>query len=131
MPGTNGTNGTTALARRILVVDDNEDAAITLAMLLQLKGSDTRLAHDGLDAIEQAEAFRPDVILLDIGLPKMDGYDACRAIRRQPWGSAITMIALTGWGQDDDRRKSMEAGFDLHLVKPVAPATLMKMLVEA
>ncbi|HXC49690.1 MAG TPA: ATP-binding protein [Candidatus Limnocylindrales bacterium] len=118
-------------ARRILVVDDNEDAAMTLAMLLKMKGSETELAHDGLDAIEKAARFRPDVILLDIGLPKMDGYDACREIRKQPWGSAITMIALTGWGQDDDRRKSMEAGFDLHLVKPVAPAALMKMLGEA
>ncbi len=117
-------------ARRILVVDDNEDAAMTMAMLLKMKGSETELAHDGLDAIEKAASFRPDVILLDIGLPKMDGYDACREIRKQPWGSAITMIALTGWGQDDDRRKSMEAGFDLHLVKPVAPATLMKMLGE-
>ena len=124
-------DASTRSARRILVVDDNEDAAMTLAMLLRMKGSETETAHDGLDAVATAAEFRPDVILLDIGRPKMDGYDACREIRKQPWGSAITMIALTGWGQDDDRRKSMEAGFDLHLVKPVAPATLMKMLAEA
>ena len=117
--------------RRILVVDDNEDAAMTLAMLLNMKGSETCMAHDGFDAVEKAAEFRPDVILLDIGLPGMDGYDACREIRKQPWGTDITMIALTGWGQDDDRRRSMEAGFDLHLVKPVAPATLMKALSDA
>jgi PAS domain S-box-containing protein len=122
--------GTMKSARRILVVDDNEDAAMTLAMLLQLKGSDTRMAHDGVDAVEQAASFRPDVILLDIGLPKMDGYDACRAIREQPWGTGIKMIALTGWGQEEDRRKSLEAGFDMHLVKPVAPSALMKMLAD-
>ena len=89
--------------KRILVVDDNRDSAMTLAMLLKVTGNDTRTAHDGMEAIEQAEAYRPAVILLDIGLPKMNGYDACRRIRAQPWGEDILMVALTGWGQAEDR----------------------------
>jgi PAS domain S-box-containing protein len=116
------------MARRILVVDDNRDSATSLAMLLQLTGNDTQTADDGLGAVEQAEAYRPDVILLDIGLPKMNGYDACREIRRQPWGKEIVVIALTGWGQNDDRRKSKDAGFNAHLVKPVDYAALLKLL---
>jgi CheY-like chemotaxis protein len=117
-------------ARRILVVDDNRDSATSLAMLLKLTGNDTRTAHDGIEAVEQAEAYQPDVILLDIGLPKLNGYDACRRIRAQSRGDAIHMVALTGWGQDDDRRKSQEAGFDDHLVKPVEYATLAKLLSD-
>lgn len=118
-------------ARRILVVDDNRDSATSLAMLLKLTGNDTRTAHDGLEAVEQAEAYQPDVILLDIGLPKLNGYEACRRIRAQSRGDAIHMVALTGWGQDDDRRKSREAGFDDHLVKPVEYATLAKLLFDS
>ncbi len=116
------------MARRILVVDDNRDSATSLAMLLQMTGHDTQTAYDGLEAVEQAEAYRPDVILLDIGLPEMNGYDACREIRRQPWGKEVVVIALTGWGQDDDRRKSKDAGFNAHLVKPVDYAALLKLL---
>jgi PAS domain S-box-containing protein len=116
--------------RRILVVDDNRDAAVSLAMLLKVTGNDTQTAYDGLEAIEKAAAYKPDVILLDIGLPKLNGYDACRAIREQPWGKHIMMVALTGWGQDEDRRKSSEAGFDTHLVKPVDHAVLAKLLGE-
>jgi len=119
---------TPTTTRRILVVDDNQDAATTLAMLLDLGNNQTRMAHDGLEAVQQAEAFRPAVILLDIGMPKMNGYDVCRAIREQPWGQDIVMIALTGWGKDEDRDKSKEAGFDSHMVKPVDYAALMKLL---
>ena len=97
-------NHVTSTRRRILVVDDNRDAAASLAMMLSLLGHDTRMAHDGLEALEQAEAFRPDVILLDIGLPKLNGYDVCRRIRENPWGQGMIIVAATGWGQDEDRR---------------------------
>jgi len=118
-------------ARRILVVDDNRDSASSLAMLLKLTGNDTATAYDGEEAVKQAEVYRPNVILLDLGLPKRNGYDACRIIRQQPWGRDILMIALTGWGQDEDRRKSKEAGFDGHLVKPVSFDALVKLLSES
>jgi CheY-like chemotaxis protein len=117
-------------ARRILVVDDNRDSAQSLALLLKLTGNETHTAHDGLEAVEAAATFRPDVILLDIGLPKLNGYEACRRIREQPWGKSMVLIAITGWGQDEDRLKSQEAGFDCHLVKPVDHAALAKLLAE-
>lgn len=115
-------------SRRILVVDDNRDSATSLALLLRLQGNSTRTAHDGLEAVAVAEEFRPDVVLLDIGLPKLNGYDAARRIREQSWGKAMRIVALTGWGQDEDRRKSQEAGFDAHLVKPVEHAALTGLL---
>jgi len=115
---------------RILIADDNEDSATSLAMMLELMGNEIRTSHDGLEAVESAADFRPDVILLDIGMPKLNGYEACRRIRKQPWSEKTVLIALTGWGQDDDRRRSHEAGFDHHLVKPVDPATLQKLLKE-
>lgn len=115
-------------ARKILVVDDNRDSAASLAMLLKLIGNETITAYDGEQAVEQAELNRPDVILLDLGLPKRNGYDACRLIRQQAWGRDILLIALTGWGQEEDRRKSKEAGFDGHLVKPVSIEALIKLL---
>ncbi len=114
--------------RRILVVDDNRDAATSLAMLLNILGNETQTAHDGIEALEVGLAFRPDVILLDIGMPRMNGYDAARRIREETWGRGVVLVALTGWGQEDDRRRSREAGFDLHLTKPVEPAALEKML---
>jgi PAS domain S-box-containing protein len=113
---------------RILVVDDSQDAAISLALLLGSMGNTTWLAHDGQEAVARAEEHQPDVVLLDIGLPKMNGYDAARAIRREPWGRNMVLIAVTGWGQDEDKRKAKEAGFDRHLVKPVDPRSLMKLL---
>lgn len=113
--------------RRILVVDDNRDGASSLAMLLTVMGHDTRIAHDGLEGVELAGAFRPDLIVLDIGLPKLNGLDACRRIREQPWAKRIVIVAATGWGQDEDRRRSEEAGFDHHLVKPVDAAALGKL----
>ncbi|MBX9582114.1 MAG: response regulator [Gemmataceae bacterium] len=115
-------------ARRVLVVDDNRDGAASLAMMLKLLGNETRTAHDGLEAVDVAAAFRPDVILLDVGMPKLNGYDACRRIRGQPWARGAVIVACTGWGQDEDRRRSAEAGFDHHLVKPVDPQALMKLL---
>jgi CheY-like chemotaxis protein len=121
---------TTSTARRILVVDDNRDSARSLAMLLKLTGHETHTAYDGLEAVEAAEKFHPDVILLDIGLPKLNGYQACRCIREQPWSNGMVLVALTGWGQEEDRQKSKEAGFNGHLVKPVDYAALMKLLAE-
>jgi PAS domain S-box-containing protein len=114
--------------RRILVVDDNRDSAISLGMVLQLMGNEVRTAHDGLEAVRAAEVFRPDVLLLDIGLPKLNGYEAARRIRGQPWGGGIVLIAVTGWGQEEDRRRSKEAGFNYHLVKPLEPAALEQLL---
>jgi PAS domain S-box-containing protein len=105
--------------RRVLVVDDNVDSASSLAMLLQLEGHETYTAHDGVEALAAIDQHRPDVALLDIGLPKMSGHDVARQIRERPWGKQVALIAVTGWGQDEDRRKSREAGFDAHLVKPV------------
>lgn len=114
--------------RRILVVDDNKDSAMTLGMMLKLMGNETHTAYDGLAAVEAAEKFRPDFILLDIGLPKLNGYEACRRIREQSWSNGIVIVALTGWGQDEDRRRSKEAGFDHHLVKPLEIDTLETLL---
>jgi CheY-like chemotaxis protein len=116
--------------RRILVVDDNHDAATSLAILLEMVGNEMLTAHDGLEAFEFASAFRPELILLDIGLPRMNGYDVCRRIRLEQWGQAITIVALTGWGQKEDVRRSIEAGFDGHLIKPVELSALSKVLAE-
>jgi CheY-like chemotaxis protein len=113
---------------RVLVVDDNRDAAISLAMLLKISGCETQTAHDGLEAVEMAGTFGPDVVLLDIGLPRLNGYDAARKIRQQPWGKDMVLVALTGWGQDDDRRMSEEAGFNHHMVKPVDYNALVDLL---
>lgn len=115
---------------RILVVDDNRDGASSLAMLLSLMGHDTRTAHDGMEGVELAEAFRPDLIVLDIGLPKLNGLDACRRIREKAWAKAVVIVAATGWGQGEDRRRSDEAGCDYHLVKPVDAAELDRLLAR-
>jgi len=113
---------------RILIVDDNLDAAASLGLLLRLTGHEIRTAHDGVEAMRVAEEFHPDVAVLDIGLPKMDGYEVAGMIRRQPWGAGMVLIAATGWGQETDRHRSHEAGFDHHLVKPVDPAALIHLL---
>jgi CheY-like chemotaxis protein len=117
-------------SRRILVVDDNRDATETLAALLQLSGHQTATAFDGKAALEIADAFRPHVLLLDIGMPELNGYEVARSVRSLPWGRDALLIALTGWGQDEDRRRSQEAGFDAHLVKPVDHGQLMRLLAE-
>ena len=117
-----------APGRRVLIVDDSEDGAESLAMLLQFGGHETYKAHDGLAAIEAARRLRPDVVLLDIGLPGLNGYEVCSRIRQEPWGKGVTLVALTGWGQDEDRDRSREAGFDAHMVKPVDFDALLKLL---
>jgi PAS domain S-box-containing protein len=114
--------------RRILVVDDNRDAANSLSVILAMLDNETRTAYDGRQALEVVDEFRPDLILLDIGLPGMNGYEVCQQIRARPRGKAIVIAACTGWGQDEDRRRSSEAGFDHHLVKPIDPADLQKLL---
>jgi CheY-like chemotaxis protein len=113
---------------RILVVDDNRDSAESLAALLKLNGNTTYTAFDGLKALEAGATFLPDIVLLDIGLPELNGYDVARKIREQPWGRNIVLIALTGWGKDEDRRRSSEAGFNIHVVKPVEFAHLNALL---
>jgi PAS domain S-box-containing protein len=113
---------------RVLVVDDNRDSAESLAMMLQLSGYEVHKAHDGLEAIEVAARLRPDVILLDIGLPSLNGYDVCRRMREQDESSEAFILALTGWGQEEDKRRSTAAGFDGHLVKPVNLARLIHMI---
>ena len=113
---------------RILVADDNHDSAITLSLMLEVMGHEVRVARDGQEAVDLADEFRPEAILLDIGMPRMNGYDACRVIRAQPWAARAFIVALTGWGQDDDKNRSKAAGFDRHLVKPVEPLMLEKLL---
>jgi len=115
---------------RILVVDDNQDSALSMAMMLSIMGHDTRTAHDGESAVTTAESFLPEVVLLDIGLPKLNGYEVAQRIRQQPWGESMYLIAVTGWGQDEDRQRSAEVGLNVHMVKPVEPATLEKLLAE-
>lgn len=115
-------------ALRILVVDDNTAAATMLEMVVKMLGNEVRTAHDGQQAVEVASEFRPDVVLMDLGMPIMNGFEAARAIRKQSWGQTMLIIALTGWGQDEDRSHTKEAGFDHHLVKPAEPAALQQIL---
>ena len=117
-------------ALRVLVVDDNADSAQSLALVLELAGHHAEVAADGEAGLGRAEALRPDVLLLDIGMPRMNGFDVCRRIRAQPWGAAVIMIAQTGWGQEEDRQRTREAGFDAHLVKPVDAARLLALIAE-
>jgi CheY-like chemotaxis protein len=115
---------------RILVADDNIDSAESMAMMLRLMGgNEVRTVHDGVQAVEEAEAFRPDLILLDIGMPRMNGYEAARKIRQQSWGQETVLVALTGWGQEEDRRQAAEAGFNRHFTKPVDPLEIEKLVV--
>lgn len=116
---------------RILVVDDNEDSVATLEMMLRMSGHDIRTARDGVEAVDMANRFRPAVVLLDIGMPRMNGYEAAETIRKQSWGRDMVLIALTGWGQDADREKSKRAGFSHHLVKPADPVALTTILRKA
>jgi CheY-like chemotaxis protein len=115
---------------RILVVDDNRDAAEAMASLLELEGNEAHVAHDGNAAIEAANALRPGVVLLDIGLPGLNGYEVASRIRQEPWGGSVLLVALTGWGHPEDRARSEEAGFDHHLVKPVELAVLTELLAR-
>ena len=130
-PGPNTKPAVTAAAPskyRILVVDDNKDAANCLAKLLRKSGNEVHTANDGLEAVEAAAAFQPDLVLLDIGLPKLDGYEVARRIRAQPRSHEIVFIAVTGWGQEEDRRLSRDAGFAYHLIKPIETEVLQRLL---
>ena len=120
-----------AVARRILVVDDNADAATSLAQLMAISGHITRTAFSGHDALTIGDEFHPEVVVLDIGLPGLNGFDTCRRMRQRPWARGSLIVALTGWGQSEDRRQSAEAGFNFHMVKPVDPAELTRLVDTA
>ena len=115
---------------RILVVDDNKDSAETLAKLLRIMGHEVRIAHDGPSALEAASTFRPRVVLLDLGLPGISGYDVAHRMRQMPEIKDAVLIAQTGWGQEEDRRRSAKAGFNAHMVKPVDAAELRSLLAK-
>jgi PAS domain S-box-containing protein len=116
---------------RVLIADDNHDAAVSLSMLLQAMGHDTRVVHDGIEALEEAEVFRPDIVLLDIGMPRLDGYETARRLAAKPWAAATQIVAVTGWGQETDRQRAKDAGFHRHLVKPVDLDALREVMSEA
>jgi PAS domain S-box-containing protein len=118
------------LAHRVLVVDDNVDAAESAAMLLRLWGHAVQTAHDGPFALQAARAFRPEIVLLDIGLPGLNGYEVAKQLRAQPWGRGMYLVAMTGFGQDDDKRRSLAAGFDVHLTKPLDPVKLEQLIAS-
>jgi PAS domain S-box-containing protein len=113
---------------RVLIVDDNVDSADSLSLALQIRGHHARAVYDGASALQVGASFRPDVILLDLGMPDLDGHETCRLIRKQSWGDDVRIVALTGWGQYEDRRKTGESGFDYHLVKPMEPPALANLL---
>ena len=116
--------------RRLLVVDDNQDAADSFAMLLRLQGHEVRVAHSGPAALEMTKDYAPDVVFLDIGMPGMDGYEVARRLRQQPGLEKVVLAALTGWGQQEDRRRTADAGFDHHLVKPPEPKAVEGVLAQ-
>ena len=117
--------------RRVLVADDNSDGAETLAMILKLSGHEVHLAHSGAEALSSAQELQPEVAILDIGMPDISGYEVARRIRNEVWGSKMILIALTGWGQENDKRRAKMAGFDYHCTKPVDPETLERFFYDA
>ncbi len=121
---------TGARGRRVLIVDDNRDAADMLAEVMRLMGDEVSTAYDGVEGLAQAEALRPEVVILDLGMPRLDGYGTCRALRATEWGRTMIVVALTGWGQPADLQRAADAGFDGHLVKPVAPEALARTIEE-
>jgi len=125
-----GEGAEASVPRRVLVVDDNSDAATSLELMLRMLGHETRTAFDGSVGLEVAAEFRPDVVFLDIGMAKMNGYEVARRLREQPWGKQIVLIAVTGWGQAEDKRRTTEAGFDHHVVKPADPLVLTSLLAS-
>ena len=125
------TNPSAAATGRVLIVDDNVDSAETIAMLLQISGHNTLTAFDGASAIEMARQHEPDVVLLDLGLPEMSGFEVARRLRELPGLERMVLIAMTGYGQDEDRRQTAEAGFAQHLVKPADPAALQQAVADA
>jgi CheY-like chemotaxis protein len=120
-----------AAPHRVLLVDDNPDSTEPLSLLLQTRGHDTRVSCDGEEAIALADDFRPDCVVLDLGLPRMDGYEIARRLRARPYGAELVLVALTGWAGKDVRAKAAEAGFDYHLVKPVNWEELEKIVESA
>jgi signal transduction histidine kinase len=128
LPPVSDPSPVSAERRRVLIADDNRDAAESLSLLLELSGHEVRVAHLGQSALSLAQAFRPDIALLDIGMPDLSGYEVARALRRELWATDLQLIALTGWGQDDDRRRAREAGFDHHLTKPIDPNQLESLI---
>jgi CheY-like chemotaxis protein len=128
LPGLGASTGRAALRHRVLIVDDNLDALRTLSILVGMLGHEVCEARDGVEAIEATERFEPDVVLMDIGMPRLNGYEAARRIRQEPWGLDVLLVATTGWGQEEDRRRTREAGFDHHLVKPVELSQLQAVL---
>jgi CheY-like chemotaxis protein len=127
-PGSGGPATGQTVTYKFLVVDDNRDSAESLALLLKYMGHESHIALDGEQAVESAGTIRPDVVLLDLGMPRINGYDACRNIRAHAWAEGMILIAQTGWGQDEDRRRTEEAGFDGHLVKPIDPDALLRLV---
>ena len=117
--------------RRTLVVDDNPDAADMMAIFLSESGYEVRTANDGETAIREARSFRPDLIFMDISLPGIDGHEACRRIRCEPWGGDMIIVALTGWGADEVRCRAQRSGFDRHVLKPVDPDALVRLARDA
>jgi CheY-like chemotaxis protein/anti-sigma regulatory factor (Ser/Thr protein kinase) len=115
---------------RILVADDNRDSADLFAMFLEMMGNEVQTAYDGVAAVEKAERFRPHAVLLDIGMPRLNGEDACRRIRATEWGKDAVLIAVTGWDHEENRRRIVDAGFDAHLVKPVDPSAVADLLAS-
>jgi len=125
----NARHETSEARLRILVGDDHEDSALSLALVLESMGCGVRTATDGRAALEAALEFRPDAVLLDIGMPSLDGYEVCRRIRAETgWGNEVVLLALTGRGHDEDKRRSLEAGFDGHLVKPIDPDAILRLV---
>jgi PAS domain S-box-containing protein len=118
------------LSRRVLIVDDNRDSADTLSTLLQVMGCEIEVAYDGESALAAGARFKPDAVLLDLGMPKLNGFETCERMRAEPWGRSVCIVAVTGWGQDEDRRRTQEAGFNAHMVKPADPGKLTELLAS-
>jgi CheY-like chemotaxis protein len=119
-----------AIRSRVVIIDDNSDAAKTMAMLIEQLGASVRTAHDARSGLEAVHEFRPEIAFLDIGMPGMDGYEVCRRIRQAPGGGNLVVVAVTGWGQPQDKQRALDAGFDAHLTKPVDPAALARLLAS-
>jgi CheY-like chemotaxis protein len=118
----------TSVRRRILIADDNRDAADSLAMLLRMEGHDVTVVHDGRQAVATIDSFQPEIVMLDIGMPELNGYEVARHVRQGPLGTLITLIAVTGWGQASDKARAAAAGFNHHFTKPIEPEGLIQML---
>jgi CheY-like chemotaxis protein len=113
---------------RVVIIDDNQDAATTMSMLVEQLGGSARTAHDAASGLATVQEFRPDIVFLDIGMPGMDGYEACRRLRQQPSAQHMVVVAVTGWGRPQDKQRALDAGFDAHLTKPVDPSALASVL---